>query len=155
VSAQDKASGKTQSITITSDKGRLSEEDIERMIREAEENAEADKITRENIEGKNQLESYLYGLRTSVEDTLKDKIVGEEKESLSKAIADALSWLESHQQETKSEYEGKRKEVESVANPIIAKAYQAGTPPSESSSGDDQDNDTSSENDGPTVEEVD
>merc|ERR1711871_1385390 len=65
VSAEDKASGKSQKITITSDKGRLSEEEIERMIQEAEENADADKAMKEQVDAKNQLEAYLYSLRTS------------------------------------------------------------------------------------------
>jgi len=152
VSAHDKASGKKQSITITSDKGRLSEDEIERMIREAEENAETDKIARENIEAKNQLESYLYGLRTSVEDSLKDKIADDDKDKLSKAIADGLSWLESNPQEVKAAFEDKRKEVEVVANPIIAKAYQS-NPPADAAAEDDSSD--SSDNEGPTVEEVD
>merc|ERR1719223_1817611 len=67
VSAEDKASGKTQKITITSDKGRLSEEEIERMVREAEENADADKEARDQVDAKNQLEAYLYSLRSSAE----------------------------------------------------------------------------------------
>lgn len=121
------------------------------MVREAEENAESDKIARENIEAKNQLESYLYGLRTSIEDTLKDKISDDDKEKVNKAVSECLTWLESNQQESKSEYEAKRKEVESVANPIIAKAYQAGPPPGASPSDDNDSND----NEGPTVEEVD
>merc|ERR1719223_288593 len=62
ISAQDKASGKSEKITITSDKGRLGEEEIERMVREAEENAETDKLLKESVEAKNQLESYLYNL---------------------------------------------------------------------------------------------
>ena len=74
VSAQDKASGKSQKITITSDKGRLSDDEIARMVKEAEENAEEDAKAQKRIEAKNQLESYLYSLRNTVDDTLKDKI---------------------------------------------------------------------------------
>ena len=123
VSAADKASGKSQKITITSDKGRLSEEEIDRMVREAEENAEADKLLRQRVDAKNQLESYLYGLRSSVTDTLKDKIDEADKETLTKMVTEALAWLEEHPDESKEAYDEKRKSVEDVANPIISKAY--------------------------------
>jgi molecular chaperone DnaK (HSP70) len=154
VSAQDKASGKSQKVTITSDKGRLSEDEIERMIKEAEEHAETDRLAKENIEAKNQLESYLYNLRNSVQDSLKDKIEEADKESLSKAISEALTWLEGHPNENKTVYEEKRKEIEQLASPIISKAYNAN-----SSNGrpDDEDSSSSSsaDSDGPSVEEVD
>ena len=152
MSASDKASGKSQKITITSDKGRLSEDEIERMVKEAEENAEADKLIRQTIDAKNQLESYLYSLRSTIDDTLKDKIEANEKEKLREIITESLKWLEDHQDETKQVYEDKRKEVEAVANPIIAKVY--------GSTGDNNSNDdgTTANDDGPddspTVEEV-
>jgi len=105
VSAQDKASGKSQKITITSDKGRLGQDEIERMIREAEENAEADKQQRQRVEAKNQLESYLYSLRSSVEDSLKDVISAEDKETILNAVKDALAWLEGHLNDDTQSYE--------------------------------------------------
>merc|ERR1711871_1444786 len=154
VSASDKASGKTQKITITSDKGRLSEEEIARMLREAEENAEADQALKQKIEAKNQLEAYLYSLRSTMEDTLKDKIDDSDKETLGTAVKDALSWLDDHDDEDKDTYAEKRKEVEAIANPIISKAYGAGAgmPP-----GEDMPNmpgEGNGEGSGPTVEEV-
>jgi len=153
VSAQDRASGKTQKITITSDKGRLGEEEIERMVREAEDNAEADKTAREGVEAKNMLESYLYNLRTSVTETLKDKISQEDQETIAALVTQTLAWLDEHQAETKAEYDEKRVEVETVANPVIAQAYNAsgGAPPSEP--GPDMEEDSSDSD--PTVEEVD
>jgi heat shock protein 5 len=158
VSAQDKASGKSQKITITSDKGRLSEDEIERMIKEAEENAETDRVTKENIEAKNHLESYLYSLRNTVQDTLKNKIPEVDKETLLKAVTEALSWLEKNVSETKAVFEEKRKEIETVANPILSNAYND-TKPDDNSGGDgggnnynDSKNDRDEE---PTVEEVD
>jgi hypothetical protein len=168
VTAQDKASGKTQKITITSDRGRLSEEDINRMVKEAEENAEVDRIAKENIEAKNQLESYLYGVRTSFEDTLKDKIPASDKEKGLLLIKEALTWLEGHLLETKLAYDEKRKEVEVVVAPIISTAYSASSPPTGPSSsstssaedandGNSNDSDESKNDDndgGPTVEEV-
>ena len=122
------------------------------MVKEAEENAEADKLIRQTIDAKNQLESYLYSLRSTIDDTLKDKIDVNDKEKLREIITESLKWLEEHQDETKQVYEDKRKEVEAVANPIIAKVYGA--------TGDNTSNDdgTPSNDDGPddspTVEEV-
>ena len=131
VSAEDKASGKSQKITITSDKGRLSEEEIERMVREAEENADADKEARELVEAKNQLEAYLYSLRTSAEDSLKDKLDEADRELLIATSKDGLAWLEDNSNSSKDEIEEKRKEIEAIANPIISKAYASGAPPAE------------------------
>jgi endoplasmic reticulum chaperone BiP len=126
VSAVDKASGKEQKVTITSDKGRLSQEEIDRMIQEAEENAEADRLVKLKVEAKNQLESYLYSLQNTVRDTLKDKLSDADKESILSSTKTALSWLEEHPNEEKEAYDDKRKEVEDVANPIITRAYNAG-----------------------------
>lgn len=153
VSAEDKASGKVQKITITSDKGRLSDEEIARMIQEAEENAEADKIVRSRVEAKNQLESYLYSLRHTVDETLKDKIAAEDKEALSTKVTEALSWLEENPSEDKVSYDEKRKEIEAVANPIIAKAY-GGTGNDPSGSSADIPAGSGGDDAGPTVEEV-
>ena len=133
------------------------------MVKEAEENAETDKILRENVESKNQLESYLYSVRTTVQDTLKDKISEEDKATLEGEVTRALSWLEEHSAETKAVYDEKRKQVESVANPVISTAYTAsgGSTPGQSGSAStssaDAANDSSSGGgeSGPTVEEVD
>ena len=164
MSAQDKASGKSQKITITSDKGRLSEEEIARMIREAEENAEADKQLREGVEARNQLESYLYSLRTTIDETFKDKIEAADKEAVQKVVTEGLTWLESHPTGTKEEFDDKRKEVEAVASPIISKVYQAtgGGPSHADSNSNSEDGSAAdgsgsgdSSSTGPTVEEVD
>jgi len=126
VAAQDKASGKSQKITITSEKGRLSEDEIERMLKEAEENAEADKLARQTVEAKNQLESYLYSLRSTLDDeAMKEKIVGEDRDALTKSVTEALIWLEEHTSDEKDAYDIKRKEVEDIANPILTKVYSA------------------------------
>ena len=134
------------------------------MVKEAEENAEADKVLRENVEAKNQLESFLYSVRTSVQDTLKDKISDAEKEKVNTAVTQALSWLEEHPTESKVVYEEKRKEVEAISSPVISAAYTAkgatGTGGESSSSADAAENvppnpDEGSSGGGPTVEEVD
>jgi heat shock protein 5 len=128
VSAEDKGTGKAEKITITAEKGRLSEEEIERMVQEAEEFAEEDKKTKERIDGRNGLEGYCYNLKNTLEDEEKgiaDKISEEDKETLEEAIKEALEWLDDNQEAEKEDYEEKQKELEGVANPIIQAVYQA------------------------------
>ncbi|CEO96729.1 Heat shock 70 kDa protein [Plasmodiophora brassicae] len=126
VSAEDKSTGKRQKITITNDKGRLSKEDIEAMIRDAEKYKHDDEMLRKKVEAKNGLENYTYSLRNSIEDEkFKDKIGEDDKAKVDTAITDVLKWLEAHQDAETEEYEAKQKELESVCTPIITKAYQA------------------------------
>ena len=99
------------------------------MVREAEENADADKEAREQVEAKNQLEAYLYSLRSSAEDSLKDKLDEADRELLITTAKDGLDWLDENANRDKDEIEEKRKEIEAVANPIISKAYGSGAPP--------------------------
>ena len=128
VSAEDKGSGKSERITITAEKGRLSEDEIERMVQEAEEFAEEDKRTKERIDGRNALEGYCYNLKNTLDDEEKgiaDKISEEDKEILEEAIREALEWLDDNQEAEKEDYESKQKELESTANPILQQAYQS------------------------------
>lgn len=156
IAAADKGTGKTESLTITSEKGRLSEEEIDRMLAEAEEFAEQDKKERETILAKNSLEAYLYNLKSSVNDSLSEKIEGDEKTSLTTAIEDALVWLEDNPAAEKEEYDEKQKEVEQVANPILQKAYQSTASDSGGPSGNpDESYFEDLDNNGPGVEEVD
>jgi len=127
VSAEDKGTGKAEKITITAEKGRLSEEEIERMVQEAEEFAEEDKKMKDRIDGRNDLEGYCYNLKNMLEDEEKgiaDKISEEEKEEIENAVSEALEWLDDNQEAEKEEFEEKKKEVEGIANPIIQKVYQ-------------------------------
>merc|ERR1712146_148899 len=127
VSAEDKGTGKAEKITITAEKGRLSEEEVERMVQEAEEFAEEDKKMKDRIDGRNDLEGYCYNLKNMLEDEEKgiaDKISEEEKEEIENAVSEALEWLDDNQEAEKEEFEEKKKEVEGIANPIIQKVYQ-------------------------------
>lgn len=126
VSAADKTTGKSNKITITNEKGRLSKEEIERMVSEAEKYKTEDEAAASRISAKNGLESYAYNLRNSVDGDLKDKIQGDDKTTLTKAIDDAISWLDASQEASKEEYEEKQKELEAVANPIMMKVYGQG-----------------------------
>jgi heat shock protein 1/8 len=125
VSAEDKGTGTKNRITITNDKGRLSKEDIERMVNQAEQYAEEDKKARDQVEAKNSLENYAYNMRNTIkDDKMKDKIQGADKETLESAINDTISWIESNPNADKSVYDTKLKELEDKCNPIIARLYQ-------------------------------
>mmetsp|Transcript_2931 Transcript_2931/g.4310 ORF Transcript_2931/g.4310 Transcript_2931/m.4310 type:complete len:656 (-) Transcript_2931:392-2359(-) len=127
VSAQDKGTGKAEKITITADKGRLSEDEIERMVREAEEFAEEDKRIKQKIDARNGLESYLYNLKNMMDDEekgLADKLSEADKEELESVINEALDWLDENPDAEKEDYDDKQKEVEQIANPLIRDLYQ-------------------------------
>eukprot|EP00296_Roombia_truncata_P007573 JP446017.1.p2 GENE.JP446017.1~~JP446017.1.p2 ORF type:complete len:659 (+),score=356.78 JP446017.1:47-2023(+) len=127
VSAEEKGTGKSHKITITNDKGRLSKDDIERMVQEAEKFKAEDEALKGKVEAKNQLENYAYSIRNTVnEDKVKDKISSEDKSAIESACDEAVKWLESNQTAEKDEYEHKLKELEGLCQPIIAKIYQAG-----------------------------
>jgi heat shock protein 5 len=127
VSAADKGTGKAEKITITADKGRLSEEEIERMVQEAEEFQEEDKKVREKIEARNQLENYVYSMKNQLSDSEKgvaDKISDEDKETIEKALEEANEWLDDNQESEKEDFEEKLKEVQDTCSPIISKVYK-------------------------------
>ncbi|KAK6117685.1 hypothetical protein DH2020_048537 [Rehmannia glutinosa] len=126
VKAEDKASGRSEKITITNDKGRLSQEEIERMVKEAEEFAEEDKKVKERIDARNSLETYVYNMRNQIndKDKLADKLEADEKEKIETATKEALEWMDENQTAEKEDYEEKLKEVEAVCNPIITAVYQ-------------------------------
>ncbi|KAK8538227.1 hypothetical protein V6N12_044362 [Hibiscus sabdariffa] len=126
VKAEDKGTGKSEKITITNDKGRLSQEEIERMVREAEEFAEEDKKVKERIDARNSLETYVYNMKNQIndKDKLADKLEADEKEKVETAVKEALEWLDDNQSAEKEDYEEKLKEVEAVCNPIITAVYQ-------------------------------
>ncbi|XP_021772891.1 luminal-binding protein 4-like [Chenopodium quinoa] len=126
VTAEDKAAKNKQTITITNEKGRLSQEEIDRMVREAEEFAEEDKKLREKVDARNKLETYIYNMRSTVDDKdkLADKIDSDDKEKIEAALKEALEWLDDNQNAEKEDFEEKMKEVEAVCNPVIKQAYE-------------------------------
>jgi heat shock protein 5 len=126
VSAEDKGTGKAEKITITAEKGRLSQEEIDRMVQEAEEYADEDKKVKDRIDGRNALEGYLYSLKNNVEEKLSDKIEADDKETVLNAVQEAMDWLEDNTEANKEDFEAKQKEVEKVVNPIMSKVYQSG-----------------------------
>ena len=125
VSAQDKSTGKIQKITITNDKGRLSKDDIEKLVKQAEEFRAEDELEKKKVEAKNEFENYIYQVRNSLQDEkLKDKFTADDKIKVEEALRTQQQWLEGNQTASTEEFESKRKELEAVYQPIIMRVYQ-------------------------------
>lgn len=127
VSAEDKSTGNKQKITITNDTGRLTKDQIERMVAEAERFRDDDKKQADRIAAKNKLEQYAYGLRNTLTDEkTKDKFSSSDKSTLEQEIARTTKWVENNENASEEEFEAKQKELEGIANPIMMKLYQQG-----------------------------
>lgn len=127
VTAIEKTTGKENKITITNDKGRLSKEDIERMVNDAEKYKAEDDKQKAVIAAKNSLESYCFNMKSTVEDEkLKDKISEADKTTILEKVNEVIRWLDANQLAEKEEFEHKQKELEALCNPIITKLYAAG-----------------------------
>ncbi|CAK7331584.1 unnamed protein product [Dovyalis caffra] len=125
VSAEDKTTGQKNKITITNDKGRLSKEEIEKMVQEAEKYKSEDEEHKKKVEAKNALENYAYNMRNTIKDEkISSKLPAADKKKIEDAIESAIQWLDGNQLAEADEFEDKMKELESLCNPIIAKMYQ-------------------------------
>lgn len=131
VSAEDKASGKSEKIVITNDKGRLSKADIERMVQDAEKYKEEDEKYKKKVEARNSLENTAYNIRNTT-----DKLSEKDKKTITEKVDETIRWIENNQSAEVDEFENKKKELEDICNPIIANTQQSNT-------------------NGPTIEEVD
>jgi len=143
VGAHDKGTGKKEQITITNDKGRLTEEQIEKMIKDAEMYADEDKKVKERVDAKNAFDGYLHSLKMSVEGSgenkgLSEKLDDDEKESINEQLKEGEEWMQSNQDAEAEEIKEKQKEIEGVCAPIISKYYGAG---GEGAGGEDDDDD--------------
>jgi heat shock protein 5 len=138
VGATDKGTGKSEKISITADKGNLSNEEIERMLQEAEEFAEEDKAQKERVDARNALEGYAYNMKNQVNDDegLGGKLDDDDKETLLSAVAEAIDWLDENPNADSDEYKEKQTELEEKCNPIVQKVYNKS-----GASGTDDDND--------------
>jgi len=139
VSAEDKGTGAKEKITITNDQNRLTPEDIEQMIKDAEMFADEDKKLKERVESRNELESYAYSLKNQINDKEKlgAKITDEDKEKIEEAVNEKITWLEENQEADGEDFKAQKKELEEIVQPIIAKLYQqgGGPPPGEGGEG--------------------
>ncbi|KDO35222.1 hsp70-like protein [Saprolegnia parasitica CBS 223.65] len=154
VSAVEKSTGKENKITITNDKGRLSKDDIDRMVQEAEKYKAQDEAHKVRVEAKNALENYAYNLRNTLNDE-KVKIDADDKKRLDDMVTDTINWLDHNSHAEKEEFEGKQKELEAVANPIMQKMYAGGAPNAGGVPNGGAAPPTGSTTQGPTIEEVD
>ena len=137
VGAEDKGSGKSEKITITNDSGRLSPEEIERMVQEAEEFAEEDKLERERVDAKNDLETWLFNQKSDIKDKYKG-MEEDDKEQALDTVQDAIKWLEDNKEADKEDFTDKKAEVEEVIKPLIDAAKESS---SDNVDEDDIDND--------------
>ena len=158
VSAVEKSTGKENKITITNDKGRLSQDDIDRMVKDAEKYKAEDDANRNRIEAKNTLENYCFSLKSSVSsDEFRNKIGADDVKTLEDKIEETTSWLDSHQEADKAEFEAKREELEKVALPILQKASGGASGAMPAGGFPDMNGGQASNEpaDGPTIEELD
>eukprot|EP00534_Pseudo-nitzschia_fraudulenta_P002690 CAMPEP_0201124406 /NCGR_PEP_ID=MMETSP0850-20130426/12809_1 /ASSEMBLY_ACC=CAM_ASM_000622 /TAXON_ID=183588 /ORGANISM="Pseudo-nitzschia fraudulenta, Strain WWA7" /LENGTH=632 /DNA_ID=CAMNT_0047391745 /DNA_START=304 /DNA_END=2202 /DNA_ORIENTATION=- len=126
VTAADKGTGKSEKITITSDKGRLSDAEIQRMIEEAEKYAEEDRVVKERMETRNGFESYLYNIRNLMDDeTHSNNFDGQDKRDLVDLVKEKLEWIEENPEASKEDFEHHQKDVERVANPLMRQFYDS------------------------------
>jgi len=127
VGAKDKSTGAEKSITISPDKGRPSEAEIEAMLKAAEEFAEEDRIMRETVEAKNGLESLAFGIKSQLDDEekLKGKLSEEDEETIEEAVNDVIDWLSENDDAEKEDFDEKKAELEEIVNPILQEFYQA------------------------------
>merc|ERR1711868_111252 len=153
VSAVEKGSGKVEKITITNDKGRLSNEEIEKMVNDAERFKDEDDKQKERITAKNGLESFIFNLKSSIDnEDVKSKLSIEEVSSAQSALDNALKWLDANQLAEKEEFEGKQKELETMSIPLMMKIYGQQQGGGQSCG---QQQQRSNSGAGPTIEEVD
>merc|ERR1712038_75289 len=130
VSAEDKGTGKMEQVTITADKGRLSPDQIERMIQDAKHFEEEDRRIKERVDARNGLESYAYNLKNQLDDDEKgfaDRLSPDDKKDLEDSIDEILDWMDGNPEAEKEEYDEKQKEVENIANPIMRQLYSGNT----------------------------
>ena len=159
VNAVEKSSGIAEKITVKNEKGRLSDDDIQKMLDEAEQFKEDDTKQREKIEKRNTLDGYLFSVKQSLDDEkLKDKFTEEEKETVTKKMTEIRDWLDENTDASKEDYEEKQKELETIFNPIMMKTYQDAMPQQPDSSDMPTQQNTepvSEEEEGPSIEEID
>merc|ERR1719439_64709 len=158
VSSVEKSTGKENKITITNDKGRLSKEEIEKMVEEAEKYKSEDEANKQRIEAKNGVENYAYNMKNTMNDEkLKDKIEAGDKKTIEEKCDEVINWLDNNQSAEKEEYEEKQKELEGICNPIMQKLYAGAGGPGGMPGGMPGGGapDAGAEDAGPKIEEVD
>ncbi|PFX15827.1 Heat shock cognate 71 kDa protein [Stylophora pistillata] len=125
VSAKDQSTGRTSTITITNDKGRLSKANIDRMVAEAERYKEEDEKQRQKISARNSLENYAYNVKQSIEDpNVENKLSSADLEAVKSKVQEVIDWLDKNLQADKEQFEEREKDLQKVCSPIMAKFYE-------------------------------
>ncbi|VAI24201.1 unnamed protein product [Triticum turgidum subsp. durum] len=151
---EEKTTGQKNKITITNDKGRLSKDDIEKMVQDAEKYKSEDEEHKKKVDAKNSLENYAYNMRNTIQDEkIASKLPADDKKKIEDAVDAAIQWLDANQLGEVDEFEDKMKELEGLCNPIIAKMYQGAG--ADMPGGMDEDAPAASGGAGPKIEEVD
>lgn len=155
VSACDTSTGKSNKITITNDKGRLTRDEIDRMVADGEKFKKEDEQQRERIDAKNHLESYVFNVKTVLDEPeTSGKLDASSVETVKSKVNEVMAWIDANQLASKEEFDAKQKELESVWNPVVSKIYGAGMGPG-MGHGSGPDGSSADHSNGPTVEEVD
>jgi molecular chaperone DnaK (HSP70) len=149
VMACEKSTGKKKNIVIKNDGNKLSKEEIERMINDAQKYADDDKKMMENIEAKHDLEQYIFGMKNSMTEEMKSKMEMNDLKIIEEIIKTSMQWLDEHPQDDKKAYIEKKSEIEKIISPIITKIYQSGQMPHQEQQVPQQ------KSSGPKIEEVD
>ena len=125
VTGVEKGVGKTETISITNDKGRLTKEEIDQMVEDAAKFADEDKAIKEKIDARHALQNYIYTMRNTIEDKdkLAEKLEEDDKSTINDAITEAEDWLNSNEDADKDDLEAQMKEMQAVCDPIIASIY--------------------------------
>jgi L1 cell adhesion molecule like protein len=158
VSAEDKKTGTKNNITITNDKGRLSKDEIEKMVQDAEKYKAEDDKEKDRIEAKNSLENLSYSIRNTLKDEkTSSTLSAEDKKIVEDAVTKTIEWLDQSQEAEKAEYEAKRRELEGICNPLLSKMYQGGSESGKmpNAGGDAGSASWGNNSQGPKIEEVD
>ncbi|XP_023245404.1 heat shock 70 kDa protein cognate 3 isoform X1 [Copidosoma floridanum] len=147
VSAEDKGTGNREKIVITNDQNRLTPEDIERMIKDAEKFADEDKKLKKRVEARNELESYAYSVKNQLQDKEKlgSKVSDDDKTKMEEAIDEKIKWLENNQDAEPEDYQEQKKELENIVQPIITKLYAGQAPPPTGGEGGEEEEDLKDE----------
>ena len=125
VSAQVQGTNIQKSLTITNEKGRMSKEEIDKLVKEAEKFKIEDEKNKERIEAKNELENYLFSTKNSILENDKMTMAQKDKDKIQEAVADGMKWLEANQQATKEEFTAKQEELSDIISPIVGKMYSS------------------------------
>ena len=142
VSAKDNSTGRSNQIQIKNDKGRLTKDEINRMVQDAEKFKDEDEKQRQRVAAKNKLESYVFSVKQSIDEAKTSVLSSSDKKTVEDACNKELKWLDANQSADKDEYDFHYNELSRKCSPILSKLHQSGRGGSGQTSG-------------PKVEEVD